>query len=84
MKTQTNNQKPWNRKILPILLIFFLFPFFFVSAQAPQSFNYQAVARSNGEVMKNTTLDVRLSLLQPAGIGKRQRGMDRDTNGHHQ
>ncbi len=38
-------------------------------SQAPSSFNYQAVARSNGEILKNTTLDVRLSILQGSETG---------------
>ena len=60
------------RRMLVFLpFVFFLLSFVFssVSAQSPQSFNYQAVARSNGEILKNTTLDVRLSLLQGSENG---------------
>jgi len=70
MKTRTNNSKPWHRKILStVITSSFCFLTSTLFAQAPQSFNYQAVARSNGEVLKNTTLNVRLSILQGSETG---------------
>ena len=40
-----------------------------VSAQAPQQFNYQAVARdASGDLLKNTTLTVQIGLLQNSTV----------------
>ncbi len=81
MKTQSNHQPPMKR-LLPFiiyrstfnlfLLILFLLPSILFS-QVPQSFNYQAVARNNnGEILKNTALDIRLTLLQGSESGMAQ------------
>ncbi|MEA1899073.1 MAG: hypothetical protein U9N53_15555, partial [Bacteroidota bacterium] len=58
-----------------ILLVFFLFSLFinhysFLSAQAPQKFNYQAVARDGNTVLENTSLDVRFEILKGSSTGE--------------
>ena len=53
---------------ISLSFVFFLLSFV-LSAQVPHSFTYQAVVRNNGEIVKNATLDVRLSLLQGAANG---------------
>ena len=57
-----------------ILLVFFLFSLFinhysFLSAQAPQKFNYQAVARNGNAILENTILDVKFEILQGSTSG---------------
>jgi hypothetical protein len=52
-------------KNLLILTAFFLFSISFLQAQAPQSFNYQAVARdADNNPYQNTTLGIRISLVR--------------------
>jgi len=56
------------------LLVFFLLSFSFyplslIHAQAPQKFNYQAVARDGNTVLANTPLDVKFEILQYSSTG---------------
>ena len=40
-----------------------------VSAQAPQKFNYQAVARdASGDLLKNTELTIRIGIIQNSTV----------------
>lgn len=56
------------RKIYLTLL--FLFSITFVMAQAPQKFNYQAVARNaSGDVLENQNIGVRISVLNGSSSG---------------
>ena len=68
--------KSYRKPRVSLTFAFFFLPFAFcllsssLLAQPPHSFNYQAVARdNNGGVLKNTPLDVRLTLLQGSGDG---------------
>ncbi|MCD6566247.1 MAG: collagen-like protein [Bacteroidales bacterium] len=50
--------------------VFFLLSTFYLFSQAPQGFNYQAVARDgDNSVLKNTALDVKIGLLQDSETG---------------
>ena len=52
-------------KNLLILTAFFLCSVSLLQAQAPQAFNYQAVARdANNNPYQNTTLGIRISLVR--------------------
>ena len=60
------------KKLNPLLFtfIFFLLSFIFVYPQAPQGFNYQAVARDgDNAILANATLDVKIGLLQGSETG---------------
>lgn len=51
------------------LLVIICISSFAVKAQTPEGINYQAVARdANGEVLKNTNVDVRISILSGTTI----------------
>ncbi|NOY38363.1 MAG: tail fiber domain-containing protein [Chlorobi bacterium] len=77
----TNQQVLKRKKRLTVFMVFpewkpvfttffcFLFLWCFVNAQVPQKFSYQAVARNNGEVLKNTSMGVRLTILQGSETG---------------
>jgi hypothetical protein len=50
--------------------VFFLLFTFYLFSQAPQGFNYQAVARDgDNNVLKNTGLDVKIGLHQGSETG---------------
>ncbi len=72
MKTQTDLRRPlysfWISMIFVMVLS--LLPAS-LQAQAPRSFSYQAVARNaDGSIMKDTKMDVRLTILQDSRDGK--------------
>ena len=51
-----------------LLTFYFLLFTFYLFSQAPQGFNYQAVARdSDNSVLANTNLEVKIGLLQGHG-----------------
>ena len=53
-----------------LTFIFFLLSFILVYSQAPQGFNYQAVARDgDNAILANATLDVKIGLLQGSETG---------------
>ncbi len=57
-------------KNLLLTFYFLLFTFYFTYSQAPQGFNYQAVARDgDNAILANTTLDVKIGLLQGSETG---------------
>jgi hypothetical protein len=66
----------WKNLLLTFLVrrsfsvgVFFLLFTFYLFSQAPQGFNYQAVARdSDNSVLKNTVLDVKIGLLHDLGL----------------
>jgi|GEM_PF-791430 len=52
------------------LIILFFLAFLIANAQAPQSFNYQAVARdASGNIIANQILAIRISILQGSSSG---------------
>ena len=59
-----------NKMQVSLTFIFLLFTFYFSYSQAPQGFNYQAVARDgDNAVLANTTLDVKIGLIQGSETG---------------
>ncbi|HAN18171.1 MAG: hypothetical protein A2X13_07695 [Bacteroidetes bacterium GWC2_33_15] len=53
------------------LFLFIVFTFLHVNSQVPEKFNYQGVLRnSSGELVENTSITVKLSLLEGSSAGE--------------